>query len=487
MDWSHSLRLVAPEELLSIAGLVLLLVAAWAGDKASRAISIASVAVLVACGFLVAPALCAAAAGPDTIAFHGQYRADAFASFAKLLTYLGAGAALIVAPAFFDRVKAMRAEYPILILFAVLGMGLMVSAGDLLTLYIGLELNSLAAYVLAAFLRTDERSAEAGLKYFVLGALASGILLFGVSLVYGFTGSTSFAGIQAALDGPLSHGAMFGLVFVLAGLAFKIAAVPFHMWTPDVYEGAPTPVTAFFATSPNIAAMALLMRVSLDAFSHQVAAWQPIVIFAALASIVVGALGAIGQRNIKRLLAYSGINNVGFILVGLAAATPQGASGMLVYLAIYVVMSVGSFVAVLMLKNAEGEPVEEIAQLAGLSRTRPLLAAALAVMMFSLAGIPPLFGFWGKVVVFNAAVQAHLLPLAALGIAGSVPAAFYYIKIVKIMYFDEPAGTITGRSDVSHGALLTISAVVLSPLGYLLTKWLGALADGAAAALFHAV
>lgn len=487
MDWSHSLRLVAPEELLSVAGLVLLLVAAWAGDRASRAISIAAVVVLAACAVLVAPIACSGAAGPDTIAFGGQYRADAFAAFAKLLTYAGAGAALIVAPAFFGRLKAMRAEYPVLILFAVLGMGLMVSAGDLLTLYIGLELNSLAAYVLAAFLRTDERSAEAGLKYFVLGALASGILLFGVSLVYGFTGTTSFTGIQAALSGHLSHGAMFGLVFVLAGLAFKIAAVPFHMWTPDVYEGAPTPVTAFFATSPNIAAMALLMRVALDPFGNQVGAWQPIVVFVALASIVVGALGAIGQPNIKRMLAYSAINNVGFILVGLAAATPRGASGMLVYLAIYCVMSIGSFVAVLMLKDGEGNQVEEIAQLAGLSRTRPLLAGAFAIIMFSLAGIPPLFGFWGKFVVFQAAVEANLLPLAALGIAGSVIAAFYYLKIVKVMYFDEPTGTITGRSEWTHGLLLALSALFLSPLGYLLTKWLGGLADAAAAALFHAV
>ena len=487
MDWSHSLRLVAPEELLSVSGLILLLIAAWSGDKASRLISILAVAVLAAAAALVAPILCAGASGPDTIAFHGQYRADAFAAFAKLLTYAGAAAALIIAPAFFDRFKAMRAEYPILILFAVLGMGLMVSAGDLLTLYIGLELTSLSQYVLAAFLRNDERSAEAGLKYFVLGALASGILLFGVSLVYGFTGTTSFGGIQAALDGTLSTGAMFGLVFVLAGLAFKIAAVPFHMWTPDVYEGAPTPVTTFFATAPNIAAMALLMRVALDPFANQVAAWQPIVIFAALASVVVGALGAIGQRNVKRLLAYSAINNVGFILIGLAAATPQGASAMLVYLAIYCAMSAGGFVAVLMLKDAQGDQVEDIAELAGLSRTRPGLALAMAMIMFSLAGIPPLFGFWGKFVVFQAAVQADLLALAAIGIAASVIGAFYYIKIVKVMYFDEPAGTVTGESEWSHGALLVITAVILSPLGYLLTKWLGALADSAAAALFHAV
>ncbi len=485
MDWQHSLRLVAPEELLSMAGLALLLVAAWSGDKAARLISILSVAALVGAAFLVVPALCNGTMGAAADAFSGEYRADAFASFAKLLIYASSAVALIVAPAFFDRVKAMRAEYPLLILFAVAGMGLMVSATDLITLYIGLELNSLSAYVLAAFLRGDNRSAEAGLKYFVLGALASGILLFGMSLVYGFTGGTSFAGIRAALSGGLSIGVTFGIVFVLAGLAFKIAAVPFHMWTPDVYEGAPTPVTAFFASAPNVAAMALLMRVSFDAFGSQLGAWQQIVVFAALASIVVGALGAIGQRNIKRLLAYSGINNVGFILIGLAAATQAGASAMLVYLAIYVTMTVGGFVAVLMLKAADGTPVEAIADLSGLSRTRPLLAAALAMVMFSLAGIPPLFGFWGKFVVFQAAVQAHMVPLAAIGIAASVIGAFYYLKIVKIMYFDEPAGTITGRSDWAHNALLALAALVISPLGYLLTRWLGGWADTAAATLLH--
>lgn len=487
MDLSHSLRLVAPETLLSVSGLLLLLVAAWSGDKASRAISIASVAVLAACAFLVAPALCTGAMGPDTSGFFGQYRADAFAAFAKLLIYAAAGASLIVAPAFFDRVKAMRAEYPILILFAALGMGMMVSATDLITLYIGLELNSLAAYVLAAFLRTDERSAEAGLKYFVLGALASGILLYGISLTYGFAGATSFAGIRAAIDGGLSTGALFGIVFVLAGLAFKISAVPFHMWTPDVYEGAPTPVTTFFASAPKVAALALTTRVALDAFGTQVDAWRQIVIFAALASIVVGALGAIGQMNIKRLMAYSSINNVGFILIGLAAATPQGASAMLVYLAIYVAMTIGGFVAVLMLKDSSGAPIEAIADLAGLSRTRPLLAAALAMVMFSLAGIPPLFGFWGKFVVFQAAVQADLVALAAIGIAASVIGAFYYLQIVKVMYFDEPIDKVQGRSDLAHGVLLTVSAVFISPLGYLFTKWIGMLADAAAAALFHTV
>ena len=487
MDWPTSLALVAPETLLSVSGLVLLLVAAWGGDRLSRGISWLTVAVLAVAGVMVAPALCSGAMGAGTEAFYGQFRADAFASFAKLLIYAAAGASLIVAPAFFERVRAMRAEYPILVLFAALGMSMMVSASDLMTLYIGLELNSLAAYVLAAFLRSDDRSAEAGLKYFVLGALASGIMLFGMSLIYGFTGSTSFAAISAALDGRIGMGALFGITFVLAGLAFKISAVPFHMWTPDVYEGAPTPVTTFFATAPKVAALALTMRVALDAFGSQADVWRQIVIFASLASIVVGALGAIGQQNIKRLLAYSSINNVGFMLIGLAAATPQGASAMLVYLAIYVAMSVGGFVAVLMLKDGEGEPVENIAELAGLSRHRKVLSLCIAMIMFSLAGIPPLFGFWGKFVVFQAAVQAGLVPLAAIGIAASVIGAFYYIKIVKILYFDEPAMKAVGKSDWMHQALLAASALVISPLGYLLTVWLGGFADTAAAALFHTV
>ncbi len=486
MDLFRSLMLVLPEEVLSLSGLALLLVAAWGGDKASRLISILCVAALAGAAFMVAPALCSGAAGAGTEAFGGQYRADAFAAFAKLLIYGAAGVTLIVAPAFFDRVKAMRAEFPLLVLFAALGMGLMVSATDLLTLYIGLELNSLSAYVLASFLRSDERSAEAGLKYFVLGALASGILLFGMSLVYGFTGTTSFTGIRAVLTGEIGTGALFGVIFMLCGLAFKISAAPFHMWTPDVYEGAPTPVTAFFATAPKVAALCLTMRVALDAFGAQVGAWQQIVIFAALLSIVIGALGAIGQANIKRLLAYSSINNVGFMLIGLAAATPKGASAMLVYLAIYVAMSVAAFVAVLLLRDAEGASVEAIGDLAGLSRTRPWLALSLAAVMFSLAGIPPLFGFWGKFLVFQAAVEAHLVALAAIGIAASVIGAFYYIKIVKIMYFDDAVDRVKGAGDWAHTAILALATLAISPLGYLLTRWLGGLADSAAAALFLA-
>ena len=485
MDWAQSLRLIAPETTLSLAGLALLLASAWMGDKASRLISILAVAGLVAAMAFVAPALCAGAMGPDTSAFGGQYRADAFAAFVKLLIYLAAAATLVVAPAFFERHRAMRAEFPVLVLFAALGAGMMVSATDFLTLYIGLEMNSLASYVLAAFVRRDDRSVEAGLKYFVLGALASGILLFGISLTYGFAGTTSFEGIRQATTGGIGAGMTFGIVFVLAGIAFKIAAVPFHMWTPDVYEGAPTPVTLFFATAPKAAALGMLMRVSLDAFGAQAAAWQQIAIFAAIASIVIGALGAIGQRNIKRLMAYSSINNVGFILIGLAVATPQGASAMLTYVAIYIAMTLAGFVVVLLLRREDGEQAETLAEISGLSATRPWLALGLAMVMFSLAGIPPLFGFWGKFVVFQAAVAAGFVPLAAIGIAASVIGAFYYIKVVKVMYFDEPSGVVIARSETAHIAILIAACLFISPLGYLASKWLGALSDAAAAALFH--
>ena len=483
MALSASLSLIVPEILLSVAGLVLLLVAGWAGDKASRLVTILACIVLAACFAITAPSVCGGAMGAGTSAFGGLFAADAFAGFAKLMIYVASGAVLVIAPAFFERFRLMRAEFPVLVLFAVLGMNVMVSATDLMTLYIGLELNSLSSYVLASFLKTDNRSSEAGLKYFVLGALASGILLFGISLVYGFTGTTSFAGVHAALNGHMAMGALFGVTFVLAGLAFKISAVPFHMWTPDVYEGAPTPVTTFFASAPKVASIALVARVAMDAFGPQADAWRQIVIFAALVSILVGAVGAIGQSNIKRLLAYSSINNVGFILVGLAAATPQGVASMLLYLAVYVAMTVGSFVAVLMMRDAEGNQLEAISDLSGLARTRFGLAFCLMCLMFSLAGIPPLMGFWAKLVVFQAAVNAGLFVVAVLAVVGSVIGAFYYIKIVKVMFFDEPADTIRGRSDWAHWALLIISTLAISPVMYLLTGWLSDLANKAAAAL----
>jgi NADH-quinone oxidoreductase subunit N len=480
MDLNASLYLVRPEAILSFSALALLLLAAWRSG-AGRLVSILSVAALVGAGAYVVHFLCAETNAP---AFDGLFGNDAFGNFSKILIYVAAAISLMIAPRFLEKAGAMRAEYPVLILLAVTGMSIMVSATDLITLYIGLELNSLAAYVLASFVRSDGRSAEAGLKYFVLGALASGILLFGMSLLYGFTGSTSFAAIGTALNGDIGLGMIFGIVFVLSGLAFKISAAPFHMWTPDVYEGAPTPVTAFFASAPKVAASALTIRVVIEAFGNEAIVWQQIIIVIALMSIIIGAVGAIGQQNLKRLMAYSSINNVGFILIGLAAGTEQGVAAMLVYLAIYVAMTLGGFVCLMQLQDKDGGYRETFADIAGLSKTRPALAAAFAIFMFSLAGIPPLFGFWGKLVVFNAAVAAGLLPLAVIGIAASVIGAFYYLKVVKVMYFDEPADVIVAGDDKVLAWTGGILAVVNSPLGYFTIPVLGVVTAQAAKALF---
>ncbi len=480
MDLNASLYLVRPEAILSFSALALLLLAAWRSE-AGRLVSILSVAALVGAGAYVVHFLCA---DTNALAFDGLFGNDAFGNFSKILIYVAAAISLMTAPRFLEKAGAMRAEYPVLILLAVTGMGIMVSATDLITLYIGLELNSLAAYVLASFVRSDGRSAEAGLKYFVLGALASGILLFGMSLLYGFTGSTDFATIGMALDSDIGLGMIFGIVFVLSGLAFKISAAPFHMWTPDVYEGAPTPVTAFFASAPKVAASALTIRVVIEAFGNEAMVWQQIIIVIALMSIIIGAVGAIGQQNLKRLMAYSSINNVGFILIGLAAGTEQGVAAMLVYLAIYVAMTLGGFVCLMQLQDKDGGYRETFADIAGLSKTRPALAAALAIFMFSLAGIPPLFGFWGKLVVFNAAVAAGLLPLAVIGIAASVIGAFYYLKVVKVMYFDEPADVIAAGDDKVLAWTGGILAAVNSPLGYFTIPVLGVVTAQAAKALF---
>ncbi|WP_109356831.1 NADH-quinone oxidoreductase subunit NuoN [Sphingorhabdus sp. EL138] len=484
MDHKLSLIFTLPEIILSVSGMILLLVAAWGGVKSARLISILAVAALFgssayALEFLTNPSF---EFGGD--AFYGLYRMDGFGSFSKLLIYFAAIVSLIIAPRFFKDSGIYRPEYPVLILFATVGMGMMVSAVDMLTLYIGLELNSLSAYVLASIIRNDVRSSEAGLKYFVLGSLASGMLLFGISLVYGFAGSTNFSVIADTLTGDLSTGPLIGVVLVLAGLAFKISAVPFHMWTPDVYEGAPTPVTAFFASAPKVAAIALTVRVIIDAFGSQTSTWQQIIVFVALASIVLGAVAAIGQQNIKRLLAYSSINNVGFLLIGLAAGTAQGISAMLFYLIIYVAMTLGSFICVMEMRDAEGKPLESLSSLAGLSQTRPGLAAAFAVFMFSLAGIPPLFGFWGKFLVFDAAVAAGMLPLAVIGIAASVIGAFYYIKVVKIIYFDDPAGQIAKTGHKTENGLIGLMALAVSPLGYLTIPLLAPVTATAAQALF---
>ena len=481
MDYAAQLSMVLPELVLSLGGLALLMVAAWGGPAVSRGVSWVSVAVLIGAGVsLLGPA----SAGGT--AFDGLYRADLFAAFAKVLIFFAAAISIIIAPRFFARSSGedLRPEYPILILFSTAGMGMMVSANDLLTLYVGLELQSLSAYVLASFMRRDERSAEAGLKYFILGSLASGILLYGISLVYGFSGTTAFEGIAAAYAAGSNTGLLFGLVFVFAGLAFKMSAVPFHMWTPDVYEGAPTPVTAFFASAPKVAAIALAVRVAIEAMGPVTSDWRQIVVFAALASIVLGAVAAINQTNIKRLLAYSSINNVGFALIGLAAGTAEGVAGVLTYLTIYIVMTLGSFLVVLQMRDADGQPVETIVSLSGLSRTRPALAAALAMFMFSLAGIPPLFGFWAKFAVFEAAVKADLFALAAIGIAASTIGAYYYLKIVKTMYFDAPAPEFGRSESALEGGLIAAAALFVSPLGYLLIPVLGAWSLAAARTLF---
>ena len=475
-----SLLLTLPEIILSVAAMALMMVAAFAGDRSAKLATWLAVASFALAGLAVPGVLAEVGTG-----FHGLFIADRFAAFAKLVVYGAAAVALVAASGWFSRAGDYRAEYPVLILLSAVGMGMMVSAGDLLTLYVGLELQSLAAYVLASFQRKDARSAEAGLKYFVLGALASGMLLYGISLLYGFTGSTQFADISNVLAaGGVSSGALIGIVFVLAGLAFKVSAVPFHMWTPDVYEGAPTPVTAFFASAPKVAAMALLTRMAVSGLGSASAEWSQIVIFMALASTVLGGVAAVGQRNIKRLLAYSSINNVGFALIGLAAATVEGVSSVLFYMAVYVVMTLGSFLVVLRMRDAAGEPVETIESLSGLSRTRPLLAAAMALFMFSLAGIPPLMGFWPKFFVFQAAVAANLTWLAAVGIATSVIGAYYYLKIVKIMYFDDPAPAFERSRDWTEGLLIAAAALFVSPLGYLLIGPINAASYSAAGSLF---
>ena len=472
---------ILPEMIVTIGAIALMMVAAFAGRRSTAFVSWAAVATLIA-------ATVALAGAPSNAGgvFGGLITADLFGSFGKSIIFLASAVAIIAAHGWFERDTEHAPEYSVLVLFSALGGAVMVSATSLVTLYVGLELQSLSAYVLASYRRTDDRSAEAGLKYFVLGALASGILLYGISLLYGFTGTMNFNGIAAAFarEGSASLGLLFGLVFVLAGIAFKISAVPFHMWTPDVYEGAPTPVTAFFASAPKVAAVLLGTRICLDALEPATDAWRQIVIFAALASILLGAVAAYGQTNVKRLLAYSSINNVGFALVGLAAGTQQGASSVLFYMAVYVVMTLGAFLCVLWMRDESGRPVEEIAALSGLSKTRPAYAAALAVFMFSLAGIPPLLGFWPKLLVFQAAVDAGFNALAVAAAVGSVVGAYYYIKIVKVMYFDDAAAPFARLREPVQGALILLAALFVSPLGYLLIGPLHGITDRAAGSIF---
>jgi len=469
-----------PEIMLAVGGLVLMMLAAFTGRRGTALVSWLAVALLLAATVaLIGPP---SHAGP---LFDGMVSADLFASFGKAVIFPSAAVAIIAAHGWFDRDREHASEYSVLIVFAAVGMAVMVSSTSLVSLYVGLELNSLAGYVLASYHRHDERSAEAGLKYFVLGALASGILLYGISLLYGFTGTTSFTGVAAAFGrGTPTLGLLFGLVFVLAGIAFKASAVPFHMWTPDVYEGAPTPVTTFFASAPKVASVLLGVRLCIEGLGPATDAWRQIVIFAALASIFLGAIAAYGQTNIKRLLAYSSINNVGFALIGLAAGDRQGVSSVLFYMTVYVVMTVGAFICVLWMRGEDGESVESIPSLSGLSQRQPGFAAALAIFMFSLAGVPPLFGFWPKLLVFNAAVHAGYVTLAVAGILGAVIGAYYYLKIVKVMYMDEPAPAYSKVRAPVQGFIVLVAALAVSPLGYLFMGPLGSLSDRAAGTLF---
>jgi NADH-quinone oxidoreductase subunit N len=423
-----------PEIVLAVGALALLMIGAFVGEKSTPIVTGLSVALIVAAAVILL------FENESAVTFNGAFTLDPFARLMKIIALVGSGIAIAMSVGYARAQKFERFEYPVLIVIATLGMLMMISANDLIALYLGLELQSLALYVVASINRDSVRSTEAGLKYFVLGALSSGMLLYGASLIYGFTGQTSFTGIAAVLStSGSSLGLIFGLVFLIAGLAFKISAVPFHMWTPDVYEGAPTPVTAFFAAAPKVAAMALFIRVVVGPFGPVTPDWQQIVTFVSIASMVLGSFAAIGQRNIKRLMAYSSIGHMGFALVGLAAGTETGVRGVILYLLIYMAMTLGAFACILAMRRRDGM-VEDIGELAGLSRTNPMMAFLLAMILFSLAGIPPLAGFFAKFYVFLAAIEAGLYWLSVIGVLASVVGAYYYLRIIKIMYFDEPAG-----------------------------------------------
>jgi len=485
MDPSYELNIAAalPEAFLFVVGLVLLLLGAFRGTDASRTITPLAVLSLVVAAFMIV----GGDRAPIT-AFGGHFIFDSFAAFMKVLIFAASAITILMAQGFLEDEEIDRFEFPVLIVLSALGMGMMVSANSFIALYMALELTSLPLYVLAAFHRDNLRSSEAGLKYFVLGALASGMLLYGCSLVYGFTGTLSFDRLAAHFGGAeegtrLGIGALVGLVFIVAGLAFKLGAVPFHMWTPDVYEGAPTPVTAFFAAAPKLAAMGLTLRVMLQPFGEWTADWQQVIVFVSIASMLLGAFAAIGQTNIKRLMAYSGIGHVGYALIGIAAGTERGVYGVLVYMAIYIAMTLGTFACILMMRR-QGRYVEAIADLSGLSKRQPLMAAAMAIFMFSLAGIPPLAGFFAKLYVFMAAIDAGLVALAIIGVLASVVGAYYYIAVVKTMYFDEAVDPFDVPVRFELGAVSAVLAVVV--VGFVAIPGpLLATARGAAAALLR--
>ncbi len=423
---------LSPEIILGLGAMALLMLGVYRGERPVVLIDALSIALLVIAGvavILLPPG--------KLVTLGGSFIVDDFARFLKILALTGSAAAILMSIDYDRREKQERFEYSVLILLSTLGMMMLISAADLIALYLGLELMSLPLYVVAASHRSSLRSTEAGLKYFVLGALSSGMLLYGASLVYGFTGTVSFIGIaHTAAEG--GTGLIFGLVFLFAGFCFKVSAVPFHMWTPDVYEGAPTPVTAFFSAAPKVAGIAMFVRVSVMAFPGITTQWQEIVAFVSIASMLLGSFAAIGQRNIKRLMAYSSIGHMGFALIGLAAGTSEGVQGVLIYMTIYVTMTLGVFAVILSMRR-DGGMVESIDQLAGLARTHPGMAFLMAMLLFSMAGIPPLAGFFAKFYVFLAAIKAGLYVLAVIGVLASVVGAYYYLSIVKTMYFDEPA------------------------------------------------
>ncbi len=471
-----------PEIILAVGAMALLMLGVFQGDKSYSQVANLSILLLVVAAVIMVTQV----GGDRQLTFGGMFVTDSFAIFTKMLVFVGSAVALLISGRFMKEHNIAKFEYPILVVLATLGMTLMISANDLMSLYVGLELQSLSLYVLAAINRDRTRSTEAGLKYFVLGALSSGMLLYGISLIYGFSGTTDFDVLASTLE-KADHpemGIIVGMVFLMAGLAFKISAVPFHMWTPDVYEGAPTPVTAFFAAAPKVAALALFVRAMSNAFPAMTDQWQQVIIFISIASMLVGAFIALVQTNIKRLMAYSSIGHVGYALVGLAAGTEAGIEALLVYIAIYVTMTLGAFAAILSMRRAEGM-VEDIADLSGLSQTNLPLAIAIATFMFSLAGIPLLAGFFGKWFIFKAAVDAGLVPLAIIGVLTSVVGAFYYIRVIKVIFFDEPAPAFETTKDRSVSLVIGVTAVLNSPVSFFLISPLVAAATWAAGSLLY--
>uniref|UniRef100_UPI003B520FF6 NADH-quinone oxidoreductase subunit NuoN n=1 Tax=Roseovarius indicus TaxID=540747 RepID=UPI003B520FF6 len=473
------LNVILPEIVISVYALAALLVTAYTGkDKMAGMLTWLTAAILVAM------ALWLGTTGQGTrTAFGGMFNDDAFARFAKVATLLSAAAVMVMGQEYMARRGLLRFEYPLLIALASVGMMMMVSAGDLMALYMGLELQSLALYVVASLRRDSVKSTEAGLKYFVLGALSSGLLLYGASLTYGYTGTTLFSGIIASAEGQAPIGLLIGIVFVISGLAFKVSAVPFHMWTPDVYQGAPTPITAFFATAPKMAAMGLFARVVHDAYGGVVQDWQQVIAVLSLLSMFLGGIAAIGQRDIKRLMAYSSIAHMGYALMGLASGTVFGVQAMLIYMAIYITMNVGTFAFILSMER-DGQPVTEISSLNMYSKAHPGRAMAMLILMFSLAGVPPLLGFFGKLYVLRAAYEGGLVWLAVAGVLASVIGAFYYLRIVYYMYFGEEQEPLeTGKSPVQWGFLMASAAIML--LGIVNMFGIEGMAQAAAATLVN--